>query len=60
VPEISKPDILHIEACNFIDKPMGGQLNFSRQFIKAMGNRVALVGLASEHTDPKEFFSNMN
>lgn len=46
------PDILHLEACNFIDKPMGGQLNFSRQLIKALGNRLALVGWASTSSEP--------
>lgn len=50
--EIIQPDILHLEACNFIDKPMGGQLNFSRQLIKALGNRLALVGLASMPSEP--------
>ncbi|MBA4417642.1 MAG: hypothetical protein C0392_07000 [Syntrophus sp. (in: bacteria)] len=47
-----KPDILHLEACNFIDKPMGGQLNFSRQLMKALGNRLALVGWASTPSEP--------
>ncbi|HQO17394.1 MAG TPA: hypothetical protein PLG02_10575 [Methylotenera sp.] len=46
------PDILHLEACNFIDKPMGGQLNFSRQLIKVLGSRLALVGLSSTPSDP--------
>lgn len=52
MPETIQPDILHLEACNFIDKPMGGQLNFSRQLIKAMGNRLALVGLSNHPSDP--------
>lgn len=46
------PDILHLEACNFIDKPMGGQLNFSRQLMKVLGNRLALVGLSSSPSEP--------
>ncbi len=46
-----QPDILHLEACNFIDKPTGGQLTFSRQLMKTFGNRLALVGWA---TSPKE------
>jgi glycosyltransferase involved in cell wall biosynthesis len=50
--EISQPDILHLEACNFIDKPTGGQLNFSRQLIKVFGNRLALVGLSSTPSEP--------
>jgi glycosyltransferase involved in cell wall biosynthesis len=50
--ETFKPDILFMEACNFVDKPVGGQLNFSRQLIKALGNRVALVGLSSTNSEP--------
>jgi len=50
--EVIQPDILHIEACNFIDKPMGGQLNFSRQLMKALGNRLALVGWANSSSEP--------
>lgn len=46
------PDILHLEACNFVDKPTGGQLNFSRQLIKVLGNRLALVGWASTSSEP--------
>ena len=48
----SQPDMLHIEACNFIDKPTGGQLTFSRQLIKIFGNRLALVGWASANSEP--------
>lgn len=47
-----KPDILHLEACNFLDKPMGGQLTFSRQLMKVLGNRLALVGWASDPSEP--------
>ncbi|MFZ5570351.1 MAG: glycosyltransferase [Thermodesulfobacteriota bacterium] len=50
--DLVTPDILHIESCNFIDKPAGGQLNFSRQLMKALGNRLALVGWASAPSDP--------
>lgn len=53
--EMSKtimPDILHLEACNFIDKPMGGQLTFSRQLMKVLGSRLALVGWASNASEP--------
>lgn len=52
MPEIIQPDILHLEACNFIDKPMGGQLSFSRQLIKVLGSRLALVGWASSPCEP--------
>ena len=47
-----RPDILHIEACNFIDRPMGGQLNFSRQLLTAFGSRLALVGWTNDISDP--------
>jgi glycosyltransferase involved in cell wall biosynthesis len=47
-----QPEILHLEACNFIDKPMGGQLTFSRQMMKTLGSRLALVGWASAPSDP--------
>lgn len=49
---IIQPDILHLEACNFVDKPMGGQLTFSRQLMKVLGNRLALVGWASSPSEP--------
>jgi glycosyltransferase involved in cell wall biosynthesis len=45
-------DIIHIEACNFIDTPLGGQLNFSRQLIRVFGSRMALVGLTDSPSDP--------
>lgn len=47
-----RPDIIHLEACNFINKPIGGQLNFSRQLTKVLGNRLALVGWASDTSEP--------
>ena len=47
-----QPDILHVEGCNFIDKPTGGQLNFSRQLMKAYGNRLALAGWANSPDEP--------
>ncbi|HVN95176.1 MAG TPA: glycosyltransferase [Syntrophorhabdaceae bacterium] len=50
--EAHHPDILHLEACNFVDKPMGGQLSFSRQLMKALGSRLALVGLSNSANDP--------
>jgi glycosyltransferase involved in cell wall biosynthesis len=52
MPETLQPDILHLEACNFIDKPMGGQLNFSRQLMRVLGSRLALVGLSSTPSEP--------
>ena len=52
MPDTIKPDIRHLEACNFIDKPTGGQLTFSRQLMKVLGSRLALVGWASAPSDP--------
>lgn len=52
MPDNIQPDILHLEACNFVDKPMGGQLTFSRQLMKVLGNRLALVGWASNASEP--------
>ncbi len=40
--------ILYIESCNYIDFPIGGQLTFARQAIKAFGNNLALVGIATD------------
>lgn len=47
-----KPIILHLEATNFINKPVGGQLNFSRQLLKVLGTRLALVGWSISPSDP--------
>ncbi len=46
------PDILHIEGCNFMDKPMGGQLTSSRQLLKSLGSRLALAGWARDPSEP--------
>ncbi|GAB6095179.1 hypothetical protein JCM14469_14310 [Desulfatiferula olefinivorans] len=46
------PEILHIEACNFKDRPQGGQLNFSRQLMACLGSRLALVGWTDDPYDP--------
>jgi len=42
--------ILYIEACNYIDFPIGGQLTFAKQMLKAYGNDLVLVGIASDRT----------
>lgn len=43
-------DVLLIEACNFQNFPVGGQLLFARQMMKVFGNRLALVGLSTDDT----------
>lgn len=53
---MSSPDILHIEACNFIDAPVGGQLSFSRQLMTVFGNRLALAGWAKQGEPVGEWF----
>jgi glycosyltransferase involved in cell wall biosynthesis len=44
------PDVLFIEPCNFTDFPVGGQLTFARQMIRAFGARLALVGVSTDDT----------
>jgi glycosyltransferase involved in cell wall biosynthesis len=44
------PDVLFIEPCNFTDFPVGGQLTFARQMIRAFGARLALVGVSTDGT----------
>lgn len=42
--------ILYIEACNYVDFPVGGQLTFARQMIQAFGNELQLVGISTDKT----------
>ena len=49
---MSDPNILLIEYCNFRDFPIGGQLSFAIQMMKAFGNRLALVGITTERDEP--------
>lgn len=39
--------ILYIEACNYIDFPVGGQLSFAKQIIQTYGNEFKLVGIST-------------
>jgi glycosyltransferase involved in cell wall biosynthesis len=41
---------LLIEGCNYIDYPIGGQLTFAKQMVKAFGNQIALVGISTDDT----------
>lgn len=50
--ESVEPEILHIEACNYVNNPVGGQLNFSRQLMEVFGNRLALAGWATSSDEP--------
>lgn len=40
-----------IEVCNYKDFPLGGHLSFAKHLIKALGNRVALVGVTTEEDE---------
>lgn len=40
--------VLLIENCDFRSFPPGGQLSFSRQMVRAFGERLALVGVTTE------------
>ncbi len=44
------PDVLFLEPCNFTDFPVGGQLSFARQMVRAFGARLALVGITTDET----------
>lgn len=41
-------NFLLIEGCNFIDRPIGGQLSFTKQIIQVYGNEVYLVGVTDK------------
>jgi len=44
------PGVLFIEPCDFESFPVGGQLSFARQMIRAFGNHLALVGISTDDT----------
>jgi glycosyltransferase involved in cell wall biosynthesis len=46
------PEILLLEACNFTNAPLGGQLTGARMLMRALGNRLALVGWTDDPTAP--------
>ncbi len=41
-------DAMFINPCNFEDFPVGGQLSFAKQMIRAFGSRLALVGISTD------------
>jgi glycosyltransferase involved in cell wall biosynthesis len=47
-----KNKILIIEYCNFTDYPIGGHLSFAKQMIRAFGNEIAVVGIATDSKTP--------
>ncbi|MBA2881471.1 glycosyltransferase involved in cell wall biosynthesis [Desulfosalsimonas propionicica] len=48
--QITIPDVLLIEGCDFESHPAGGQLAFARQLLQSFGNRFALVGVSTDET----------
>lgn len=42
-------NILHIEATNFLNFPLGGTLSFANQFIENISANFFLVGLGDEN-----------
>lgn len=44
------PDCLLIDFCDFESFPPGGQLSFAKQMISVFGERLALVGIATDDT----------
>jgi len=42
--------ILFIEACNYVDFPIGGQLSFAEQVVKSFNDELYLVGISTDGT----------
>jgi|GEM_PF-678572 glycosyltransferase involved in cell wall biosynthesis len=42
--------VLFVEACNYQDFPVGGQLTWARQILSAFGDNLWLVGIATDET----------
>lgn len=49
---MSDPRILLLEACNFKNAPLGGQLTGARMLMKALGAQVALAGWTDDPRAP--------
>jgi glycosyltransferase involved in cell wall biosynthesis len=41
------PTVMVIDACDFVEYPVGGQLTTIKQLISVFGNRLALVGIST-------------
>jgi len=59
---IDKIQFLIIENHNFIDYPFGGTLSFTKNILKTFENKVGLVGITTEKTEPvgKWFIKKLN
>ena len=44
--------LLILDLCNYIDYPLGGQLSFVKNLIKAFGEDAKLVGVSTDKKDP--------
>ncbi len=42
--------ILFIEACNYVDFPIGGQLSFAEQIVRVFGDELYLIGISTDDT----------
>jgi glycosyltransferase involved in cell wall biosynthesis len=47
--------MLFIEACNYVDFPIGGQLSFAKQILNAFGDELYLVGIATDDSPVGEW-----
>lgn len=47
---------LLIEPCNFVDYPVGGQLSFAKQLMRAFGDEIALVGYAHDGEPLRQWY----
>jgi glycosyltransferase involved in cell wall biosynthesis len=50
--ENSKVRFIVIEPCNFVDEPIGGQLNFARILLDLYRDKIATVGYAHSSDEP--------
>lgn len=46
------PDILFVDNHNFVDFPFGGTFTFAMNLLQVAGERFALVGITTNHSDP--------
>lgn len=44
--------ILFIEACNYVNAPLGGQLTMARMLLRALGSQLALAGWTDDAATP--------
>ena len=47
-----QPKILFIDACNFVNYPLGGTLSFAKQMMDSFKDQLVLVGLTTDDLTP--------